>query len=60
VVFHGLCRLVGRYRDFRAADFVRSRLRKGLAKMFDLVLGGVLSAGMLVYLVWALIRPEDF
>jgi len=28
--------------------------------MFDLVLGGVLSAGMLVYLVWALIRPEDF
>jgi len=28
--------------------------------MFDLVLGGVLSAGMLVYLVWALLRPEDF
>jgi K+-transporting ATPase KdpF subunit len=28
--------------------------------MFDLVLGGVLSAGILVYLVWALVRPEDF
>jgi len=28
--------------------------------MFDLVLGGVISAGLLVYLVWALLRPEDF
>jgi len=28
--------------------------------MFDLLLGGILSAAMLVYLVWALIRPEDF
>jgi K+-transporting ATPase KdpF subunit len=29
-------------------------------KMFDLVFGGVISAAMLVYLVWALLRPEDF
>jgi K+-transporting ATPase KdpF subunit len=28
--------------------------------MFDLILGGALSAAMLVYLVWALLRPEDF
>jgi len=28
--------------------------------MFDLVFGGVISAGLLVYLVWALLRPEDF
>jgi len=28
--------------------------------MFDLALGGVISAGLLVYLIWALIRPEDF
>ncbi|WP_408841797.1 K(+)-transporting ATPase subunit F [Acidocella sp.] len=28
--------------------------------MFDLVLGGVVSAVLLVYLVWAMIRPEDF
>jgi len=28
--------------------------------MFDLIFGGVISAGVLVYLVWALLRPEDF
>jgi K+-transporting ATPase KdpF subunit len=28
--------------------------------MFDLVFGGVISAVLLVYLVWALLRPEDF
>jgi len=28
--------------------------------MFDLVLGGAASAFMLGYLVWALLRPEDF
>jgi len=28
--------------------------------MFDLIFGGVISAGLLVYLVWALLRPEDF
>jgi len=27
--------------------------------MLDLVLGGAVSALLLVYLVWALIRPED-
>ncbi|MGI3776906.1 MAG: K(+)-transporting ATPase subunit F [Janthinobacterium lividum] len=28
--------------------------------MTDLILGAVVSAGLLVYLVWALVRPEDF
>jgi K+-transporting ATPase KdpF subunit len=27
---------------------------------FDLILGGVISIGMLVYLVFALLRPEKF
>jgi len=28
--------------------------------MFEMMLGGATSACLLVYLVWALIRPEDF
>jgi len=28
--------------------------------MFDLIFGGIVSALLLVYLVWALLRPEDF
>jgi K+-transporting ATPase KdpF subunit len=28
--------------------------------MLPLILGGVVSASLLVYLVWALLRPEDF
>jgi len=28
--------------------------------MLDLVLGGTVSALLLIYLVWALVRPEDF
>jgi len=28
--------------------------------MLDLVLGGVTSLLLLIYLVWALVRPEDF
>jgi K+-transporting ATPase KdpF subunit len=30
------------------------------AAMFELILGAVISAGMLVYLVIALLRPEKF
>ncbi len=26
----------------------------------DLTLGAIISVGLLVYLVWALVRPEDF
>jgi K+-transporting ATPase KdpF subunit len=28
--------------------------------MFDYILGGVVTIGLLVYLVYALIRPEKF
>jgi K+-transporting ATPase KdpF subunit len=28
--------------------------------MLDLILGGAVSAALFVYLVWALVRPEDF
>jgi K+-transporting ATPase KdpF subunit len=28
--------------------------------MPDLIIGGVVAAALFVYLVWALIRPEDF
>ncbi|WP_084698555.1 K(+)-transporting ATPase subunit F [Muricoccus aerilatus] len=27
--------------------------------MLDLILGGVVCAGLLAYLLWALLRPED-
>ncbi len=26
----------------------------------DIALGGIVSVGLFVYLVWALVRPEDF
>ena len=26
----------------------------------DIALGGIVSIGLFVYLVWALVRPEDF
>jgi K+-transporting ATPase KdpF subunit len=26
---------------------------------FELLLGGAVSAGLLLYLLWALLRPED-
>jgi len=28
--------------------------------VLDLILGGAVSAGLFIYLVWALVRPEDF
>jgi K+-transporting ATPase KdpF subunit len=30
-----------------------------VSAMTDLILGGVVAAGLLVYLLWALLRPED-
>jgi K+-transporting ATPase KdpF subunit len=38
---------------------LRGRLREGLTPMLDLILGGAASAGLLGYLLWALLRPED-
>jgi len=28
--------------------------------MIDMIVGGTVSALLLVYLVWAMLRPEDF
>jgi K+-transporting ATPase KdpF subunit len=28
--------------------------------MLDLIAGGMVSALLMIYLVWALVRPEDF
>ncbi|MGI4802154.1 MAG: K(+)-transporting ATPase subunit F [Janthinobacterium lividum] len=32
----------------------------GSDAVLDLLLGAAVSAGLLVYLLWALVRPEDF
>jgi len=32
----------------------------GSRAVSDLILGGAVAAGLMVYLVWALVRPEDF
>jgi K+-transporting ATPase KdpF subunit len=34
-------------------------MRTGVTAMLDLVLGGVVAGGLLAYLLWALLRPED-
>ncbi len=36
------------------------RSATGSDVMLDLILGGAVSAGLFFYLVWALVRPEDF
>lgn len=36
------------------------RYVSGSDAMLDLILGGAVSAGLFFYLVWALVRPEDF
>jgi K+-transporting ATPase KdpF subunit len=28
--------------------------------MLDMLLGGIVAAALLVYLLWAMLRPEDF
>ncbi|WP_198367212.1 K(+)-transporting ATPase subunit F [Roseomonas sp. KE0001] len=38
---------------------LRCRLRTRLAAMSELLLAGIVAAGLLLYLVWALLRPED-
>jgi len=35
-------------------------MRADLNAMIDLILGAAVAAGLLIYLVWALVRPEDF
>jgi len=36
------------------------RCANGSDAVLDLILGGGVAAGLLIYLVWALVRPEDF
>jgi K+-transporting ATPase KdpF subunit len=36
------------------------RSANGSNAMLDLVLGAIVSGGLMIYLVWALVRPEDF
>jgi K+-transporting ATPase KdpF subunit len=45
---------------FHITDRLRQRLRESVKIMFDLVFGGIISVALLVYLTWALVRPEDF
>jgi K+-transporting ATPase KdpF subunit len=35
-------------------------VRPDLIAMLDIILGGAVSALLFVYLIWALVRPEDF
>jgi K+-transporting ATPase KdpF subunit len=48
---------------FRRLDRLRVRLRsalRGTAMMFDYSLAGLVTAGLLFYLVFALLKPELF
>ena len=47
-----------RLRDLHPALSLRTP--GGARVMLDLTLGGIISAGLLVYLIWAMLRPEDF
>jgi K+-transporting ATPase KdpF subunit len=48
---------------FRAVDRLRLRLRsalRGTAMIFDYSLAGLVTAGLLLYLIYALLKPELF
>jgi K+-transporting ATPase KdpF subunit len=47
----------------RAVDWLRLRLQsalRGTAMTFDYALAGLVTAGLLFYLTYALLRPEQF
>ena len=47
----------------RAVDRLRLRLRsalRGIAMIFDYSLAGLVTAGLVIYLTYALLRPEQF
>jgi K+-transporting ATPase KdpF subunit len=59
----------GRHHDgdrlclLRAVDRLRLRLRsalRGMVMLFDYSLAGLVTAGLLIYLIYALLRPELF
>jgi K+-transporting ATPase KdpF subunit len=50
-------------RGLRPVPALRERLREDLTKagsMIDLFLSGIVAVLILAYLVWTLLRPEDF
>jgi K+-transporting ATPase KdpF subunit len=52
-----------RFRLFRAVDRLLLRLRPALRRtvmIFDYSLAGLVTVGLLVYLIYALIKPELF
>jgi K+-transporting ATPase KdpF subunit len=52
-----------RFRLFRSIDRLRLRLRpalRGTIMVFDYSLAGLVTAGLLIYLIYALLRPELF
>ena len=52
-----------RLRLFRAVDRLLLRLRpalRGTVMIFDYSLAGLVTAGLLVYLIYALLKPELF
>jgi K+-transporting ATPase KdpF subunit len=52
-----------RFRLFRGIDRLRLRLRpalRGTIMVFDYSLAGLVTAGLLIYLIYALLRPELF
>jgi K+-transporting ATPase KdpF subunit len=52
-----------RFRLFRGIDRLRLRLRpalRGMTMVFDYSLAGLVTAGLLFYLIYALLKPELF
>jgi K+-transporting ATPase KdpF subunit len=52
-----------RFRLFRAVDRLLLRLRPALRRsimIFDYSLAGFVTAGLLIYLIYALLKPELF
>jgi K+-transporting ATPase KdpF subunit len=49
-----------RFRDPNRARFARKRLEGSTPMIFDYSLAGLVSAGLLIYLTYALLRPERF
>jgi K+-transporting ATPase KdpF subunit len=45
---------------FEAGVDARARFERNTAMMFDYALAGLVSAGLLFYLTYALLRPERF
>jgi K+-transporting ATPase KdpF subunit len=59
----GRCHDGDRFRLFRSIDRLRLRLRlalRGTIMVFDYSLAGLVTTGLLIYLIYALLKPELF